>query len=194
LGRTMSLFSGLPKDIRVQAEANAFRSLVAHLQERPQVQNMELMTVSGFCRNCLSKWLLAGLREMSPLPSAEAFTYDEALHHVYAMPYGEWKSQYQSKATPEELERYQASKPLHAKHKAEALTPVPSTAAGGVKIDPCCPVDTAPVPGTTTASKPDSPRSAVQSAVKWTPAQPLSPPRGAYLRVGVLTVCNESPI
>ncbi|MHA1571296.1 MAG: DUF1244 domain-containing protein, partial [Alphaproteobacteria bacterium] len=88
-------------ETRTGLEAAAFRRLVAHLRERTDVQNIDLMNLSGFCRNCLSKWYRAeaegkGL-EMS---------YDEAREVVYGMPYGEWKDKYQSEASPEKLAAY----------------------------------------------------------------------------------------
>jgi len=187
------LFHQLPEEIRVRAEAHAFRSLVAHLQARPQVQNMELMTVSGFCRNCLSKWLLAALREMAPLPIQEAFTYDDAMCHVYNMPYGEWKAQFQSKAEPEQLERYQASKPLHATHPAQALVPIEPAEEEAVQPDPCCPINTAPVPAAPPTLAAGAPMSAIQSALSgWSRVPPPAPPEGTTIRAGVLTISDRA--
>ena len=73
-----------------QLEAAAFRSLVAHLRERTDVQNIDLMNLAGFCRNCLSRWYQEAATERSiPL------TQDEARERVYGMPYGEWKAKHQ---------------------------------------------------------------------------------------------------
>ncbi|WP_434427993.1 DUF1244 domain-containing protein [Nannocystis pusilla] len=73
-----------------QLEAAAFRSLVAHLRERTDVQNIDLMNLAGFCRNCLSRWYQEAAAERSiPL------TQDEARERVYGMPYGEWKAKHQ---------------------------------------------------------------------------------------------------
>jgi len=75
---------------RTELEAAAFRRLVAHLRERTDVQNIDLMNLAGFCRNCLSKWYRAAAEERNvPL------THPEAREIVYGMPYDEWKKQYQ---------------------------------------------------------------------------------------------------
>ena len=80
--------------------AAAFRRLVRHLRHRHDAQNIELMGLAGFCRNCLSDWIVeAG----APLDKAEA---REAIH---GMPAAEWKAKYQPEATPEQLERMAAS-------------------------------------------------------------------------------------
>ena len=96
---------------RIEAEAAAFRSLVAHLQRRTDVQNIDLMNLSGFCRNCLAKWLRAGALEQG-LPMDDP----EAREAVYGMPYGEWKAQHQAPATDEQKARFAETRPLHAKH------------------------------------------------------------------------------
>ncbi|MDC0718510.1 DUF1244 domain-containing protein [Nannocystis sp. bb15-2] len=73
-----------------QLEAAAFRSLVAHLRERTDVQNLDLMNLAGFCRNCLSRWYQEAAAERSiPL------TQDEAREIVYGMTYAEWKANHQ---------------------------------------------------------------------------------------------------
>lgn len=77
-------------ETRVQLEAAAFRALVAHLRERSDVQNIDLMNLAGFCRNCLSKWLRAAAQERGI-----AMTDPEAREMVYGMPYERWKAQYQ---------------------------------------------------------------------------------------------------
>lgn len=88
---------------RTEMEAAAFRRLVAHLDGRSDVQNIELMNLAGFCRNCLSKWLVAEAqtREVD-------LDYDAARQWIYGMPYDEWKSKHQRPATPEELARLQS--------------------------------------------------------------------------------------
>jgi uncharacterized protein len=92
----------------VELEAAAFRRLVAHLRERHDVQNIDLMNLAGFCRNCLSNWMAdaAGERgiEMSK---------DEARELVYGMPYAEWRSRYQKEATAEQRSAFEASKPAN---------------------------------------------------------------------------------
>ena len=91
---------------RLELEAAAFRRLVAHLQERTDVQNIDLMNLSGFCRNCLGKWYKAAADEQGIAMSAE-----EARDTIYGMPYAEWKAQYQKEASAEQLAAFaQASK------------------------------------------------------------------------------------
>jgi len=86
-------------------EAAVFRRLLAHLDERKDVQNIDLMNLSGFCRNCLSKWYAAAAEEVG-----EAIDYDAARERVYGMPYTEWKAQYQTPATPEQQAAFDAGK------------------------------------------------------------------------------------
>lgn len=88
---------------QAQIEAAVFRRLVAHLDERKDVQNIDLMNLAGFCRNCLSKWYMAAAGERG-----EAMDYDAARERVYGMPYGEWKEKYQTDATPEQRAAFQA--------------------------------------------------------------------------------------
>jgi uncharacterized protein len=80
---------------RIELEAGAFRRLVAHLRERTDVQNLDLMNLAGFCRNCLSKWYLAEA-EARGVPLSDP----EAREIVYGMPYEEWKANYQKEAGP----------------------------------------------------------------------------------------------
>jgi hypothetical protein len=75
---------------QTELEAAAFRKLVSHLQERSDVQNIDLMNLAGFCRNCLSKWYRAAAEERG-IELADA----EARERVYGMPYEEWKAKYQ---------------------------------------------------------------------------------------------------
>ena len=83
---------------RTEIEAAVFRQLVAHLQEHTEVQNIDLMILADFCRNCLSKWYVkaAGKEGLT-------MEYEDARSLVYGMPYSEWKEQYQTKATAEQL-------------------------------------------------------------------------------------------
>ncbi|WP_018387756.1 DUF1244 domain-containing protein [Ancylobacter sp. FA202] len=89
--------SDLDDKTRTELEAAAFRRLVAHLQARTDVQNIALMNMAGFCRNCLSNWLLDAAKER-----AVPLTKDESREAVYGMPYEEWKARHQSEATPEQ--------------------------------------------------------------------------------------------
>ncbi|MFL6651738.1 MAG: DUF1244 domain-containing protein [Sulfurifustaceae bacterium] len=94
---------------RIELEAAAFRGLVEHLQRRTDVQNIDLMNTSGFCRNCLAKWYLAAAKERGV-----AMDYDEARRAIYGMPYEEWRKKYQTEATPEQKRKYEETKPLHS--------------------------------------------------------------------------------
>ena len=99
----------LDEKTRTEVEAAAFRGLVEHLQKRTDVQNIDLMNLSGFCRNCLSKWYLAAAQERGMDISDE-----DAREAVYGMPYGEWKDKFQEKASDEQLKKFEETKPLHA--------------------------------------------------------------------------------
>lgn len=85
----------------IELEAAAFRRLLAHLDERKDAQNIDLMNLAGFCRNCLSKWYQAAGEERGI-----EIEYEDARELVYGMPYSEWKEKHQQKATPEQLERF----------------------------------------------------------------------------------------
>ena len=87
-------------------EAAVFRRLVAHLDEHTDVQNIDLMNLAGFCRNCLSKWYVAAAEEQG-VP----VDYEAAREIVYGMPYAEWKEKHQREATPEQLAAMQARQP-----------------------------------------------------------------------------------
>jgi hypothetical protein len=84
-------------------EAAVFRRLLEHLDSRKDVQNIELMNLAGFCRNCLSKWYMAAA-EAEGVP----VDYDQARELVYGMPYQQWKDQYQAEATAEQLAAFAA--------------------------------------------------------------------------------------
>ena len=91
---------------RIELEAAAFRGLVAHLQKRTDAQNIDIMNLAGFCRNCLSKWYRAASEERgAPLD------YEEAREIVYGMPYAEWKDKHQREASAEQLAAYEQNKP-----------------------------------------------------------------------------------
>jgi len=91
---------------RLELEAAAFRRLVQHLQERTDVQNIDLMNLAGFCRNCLAKWYKAAADERGLALELEA-----AREQVYGMPYAEWKSRYQREASAEQLASFEKNKP-----------------------------------------------------------------------------------
>jgi len=91
---------------QTELEAAAFRKLVSHLQKETDVQNIDLMILAGFCRNCLAKWLAASAKEQNV-----QLDYEEARTQIYGMPYSEWKDKYQVKATAEQLAAYEQRKP-----------------------------------------------------------------------------------
>ena len=93
---------------RTELEAAAFRRLVAHLRARADVQNIDLMNLAGFCRNCLSNWL----KEEADARGAE-LSKDESREAVYGMPYEAWKSTYQGTASPEQLAAMKKSQSGH---------------------------------------------------------------------------------
>ena len=91
-------------DTQTEIEAAVFRRLLEHLDIRKDVQNIELMNLASFCRNCLSKWYVAAAGERG-----ETVEYEAARERVYGMPYGEWKDKYQTEATPEQLAAFEAN-------------------------------------------------------------------------------------
>ncbi len=86
-------------------EAAVFRRLLEHLDSRKDVQNIDLMNLANFCRNCLAKWYVAAADERG-----EAVDYEQARERVYGMPYSEWKEHHQLEATAEQLEKFNARK------------------------------------------------------------------------------------
>lgn len=99
----------MDQQTRIELEAAAFRGLVEHLRHRTDVQNIDLMTLAGFCRNCLSKWYLAAARERGVGLSEAA-----AKEAIYGMPYDQWRRAHQHEASAEQQAAYERSKPLHA--------------------------------------------------------------------------------
>ncbi|WP_375204572.1 DUF1244 domain-containing protein [Hyphococcus sp.] len=90
-------------ELQDKIDAATFRRLVSHLQNRPDVQNIDLMILADFCRNCLGDWQ----REAAEAEGV-SLTKDEARERVYGMPYSEWKSKYQKEATPEQMAAFEA--------------------------------------------------------------------------------------
>ena len=88
-------------DKTTEIEAAVFRRLLEHLDNRKDAQNIDLMNLAGFCRNCLSKWYKAAAEERG-----EEIDYDQARELVYGMPYDEWKKLYQTEASPEQLAKF----------------------------------------------------------------------------------------
>lgn len=100
----------MTKDQQTEIEAAAFRGLMQHLQHRSDVQNIDLMNLAGFCRNCLSKWYSAAAK----IQGLE-FNYADAQKIIYGMEIDEWKANYQSKASDEQLKTFKETSELHAK-------------------------------------------------------------------------------
>ena len=100
----------MTKDQRTQIEAAAFRGLMKHLQDRTDVQNIDLMNLAGFCRNCLSKWYAAEAQNQGL-----DMDYNAAQKEVYGMTIGDWKANHQTKASDEQMQRFNDTKPQHAK-------------------------------------------------------------------------------
>ncbi|MDP2698477.1 DUF1244 domain-containing protein [Thalassospira sp.] len=100
---------GLDAQTRTELEAAAFRGLVAHLQNRTDVQNIDLMNLAGFCRNCLAKWYLAAARQ-----HGVDLDYDGAREVVYGMTYDDWKDRHQRDASDEQKRIYAETTHLHA--------------------------------------------------------------------------------
>ena len=96
----------LSPDLQDKLDAAAFRRLVSHLQNRTDVQNIELMILADFCRNCLGNWY----REAAEADGIELST-EQARERVYGMPYAEWKQKHQTEATPEQMAAFKARRP-----------------------------------------------------------------------------------
>jgi hypothetical protein len=96
--------SELSTDQQTAIEAAAFRRLLQHLDERKDVQNIDLMILAGFCRNCLTKWYKAAADDLDV-----DIDFEDARQRIYGMTYDEWKANYQKEATPEQLAAMQAA-------------------------------------------------------------------------------------
>lgn len=94
----------MDKATKTELEAAAFRRLVAHLGQRTDVQNIDLMILAGFCRNCLGDWVREAAEERGLTMSK-----DEARAEIYGMPFAEWKAKYQPDATPAQLAAFEAA-------------------------------------------------------------------------------------
>ncbi|MBT1452017.1 DUF1244 domain-containing protein [Glaciecola sp. XM2] len=93
----------MDKKTQTELEAAAFRRLLKHLDDNKDVQNIDLMIVADFCRNCLSKWYLAAAQEQGV-----ELTDEQAREYVYKMPYSEWKANHQTPATEEQKAKFSA--------------------------------------------------------------------------------------
>ena len=93
---------------RTELEAAVFRRLVSHLRERTDVQNIDMMNLAGFCRNCLSNWMKDAADE-----NGVAMTKDDSREAIYGMPYETWKAKHQAEASPAQLEAMKKNAPSH---------------------------------------------------------------------------------
>ena len=98
----------MDKQTQTELEAAAFRTLVQHLRDKPEVQNIDLMNLADFCRNCLSKWYKAAADE-----KGVDLDYETARELIYGMPYAEYKAKHQTEATPEQLARMKEKQASH---------------------------------------------------------------------------------
>ncbi len=96
----------LDQQKQTQIEAAVFRRLVEHLDERKDVQNIDLMNLAGFCRNCLSKWYRAACED-----SGIEVDYEDVRERVYGMPYPQWKERFQEEASADQLADFERNKP-----------------------------------------------------------------------------------
>ncbi|MBH81875.1 MAG: deoxycytidine triphosphate deaminase [Gammaproteobacteria bacterium] len=96
----------LDQQQQTQIEAAVFRRLVEHLDERKDVQNIDLMNLAGFCRNCLSKWYRAACED-----SGIEVDYEDVRERVYGMPYPQWKERFQEEASADQLADFERNKP-----------------------------------------------------------------------------------
>ncbi|MEJ2179700.1 MAG: DUF1244 domain-containing protein [Gammaproteobacteria bacterium] len=99
----------MDQQTKTELEAAAFRGLVEHLQRRTDVQNIELMSLAGFCRNCLSKWYMAAAKDKEI-----DLNYADTQQVIYGMTYDEWKKDYQKEASADQLKTFEDTKSLHA--------------------------------------------------------------------------------
>ncbi len=104
----MSKASEFDEQTRLELEAAAFRRMVEHFRERTDVQNIDLMNLAGFCRNCLSNWY-----QEAAADKGKSLTKLEAREIIYGMPFDEWKSKYQTEATPEQQAAFAKNAPKH---------------------------------------------------------------------------------
>ena len=105
MSTTEERLNTVPEEIKTDIEAAVFRRLLKHLDANKDVQNIDLMNLAGFCRNCLSKWYLAAAEERGV-----NVDYDAARERVYGMPYAQWKAKHQTEASPAQLAQFQSQK------------------------------------------------------------------------------------
>lgn len=106
MSETDPIETNLETNVETNIEAAVFRRLLAHLDSRKDVQNIDLMNLAGFCRNCLSKWYVAAAAD-----AGLAMDYEQARERVYGMPYDAWKEKYQTPATADQVSAFETRKP-----------------------------------------------------------------------------------
>ena len=100
----MSDLPEIGNDERVQIETAVFRKMIDHFRKHPEVQNIDLMNLGYFCRNCFSKWYMGAARDQGI-----EMDYDQARELIYGMPFSEYKATYQEKASEEQLKLFEES-------------------------------------------------------------------------------------
>ena len=95
----------MEQNTKKELQSAVFERLIKHLRSRTDVQNIDLMNLSGFCRNCLSKWYVSAAEKKNI-----SISYDEAREMIYGMPYLEWKTKFQKEITPEQKEKFDKGK------------------------------------------------------------------------------------
>ena len=90
---------------KIKLEAQTFQRLVQHLQDNTEVQNIDLMNLANFCRNCLSKWYVEAAKENNL-----DINYEQARELIYGMPYADWKNKFQKEATADQMNKFEKSK------------------------------------------------------------------------------------
>ena len=95
----------MDKKQKIEIYADVLEHLIKHLQDRKDVQNIDLMNLSGFCRNCLSKWYVNAAQK-----KGLKIEYEEARELIYGMPYSEWKKKFQTEATKEQMDKWNNNK------------------------------------------------------------------------------------
>ena len=101
----MTALENMTEAQKTEIEAAAFRHLLKHLDNNKDVQNIDLMILANFCRNCLAKWYRSAAEEQNV-----ELDYEQAREKIYGMPYSEWKENYQADATPEQLAAFEAKR------------------------------------------------------------------------------------
>ena len=92
-------------NIKKELQSAAFERLISHLRDRKDVQNIDLMNLAGFCRNCLSKWYVAAANKRDI-----EVDYDDARKIIYGMPYNEWKAKFQKEASEDQINKFKNKK------------------------------------------------------------------------------------